>query len=72
MGYYEPQWSVEEQTMIDLMALNGCSIRPDINREYTDIYLYKFGEVGMRFRADSEYEAIRKCFSFWSKNNDKD
>jgi hypothetical protein len=69
MGYYEPQWSVEEQTMIDLMALTGYSINPNINREYTDIYLHDGTTEGRRFRADTEYEAIRKCFSYWEKNN---
>ena len=66
------EWSAEEQTMVDLMALNGCRISPDINREYTDIYLHDGTTVGRRFRADTKYEAIRKCFNFWSSNNGKD
>ena len=70
MGQYEPQWSVEEQTMIDLMALTGHHISPDINRQYTDIYLYDGTTEGYRFRADTEYEAIRKCFAYWEKHND--
>lgn len=70
MGYYEPQWSVEEQTMVDLMKLAGYGVVPDINREYTDIYLTPPNEsLGMRFRADTEYEAIRKCFTHWEKTH---
>lgn len=70
MGYYEPQWSVEEQTMIDLMELSGFRIGADINREYTDVYIHPTGSaIGNRFRADTEYEAIRKCFAYWEKNH---
>jgi hypothetical protein len=63
------KWSVEEQTMIDLMALNGHHISPDINKEYTSIYLYNGTPVGRRFRADTAYEALRKTFNYWTKHN---
>jgi len=63
------EWSAEEQTMIDLMALNGHRIKPDINREYTNIYLYNNTPVGRRFTADTKYEAIRKAFNYWTKYN---
>ena len=69
MGYYEPQWSVEEQTMIDLMELKGFGVGADINREYTIIHLYDGSSLGTKFTADTEYEAIRKCFAYWEKNN---
>ena len=69
MGQYEPRWSVEEQTMIDLMALNGCHISPNINREYTIIHLHDGTTGGSRFTADTEYEAIRKAFNYWTKHN---
>lgn len=69
MGYYEPQWSAEEQTMIDLMQIAGYFIKPDINREYTDIYMYKDGVLTQRFRDDTEYGAIRKAFNSWSEHN---
>ena len=69
MGQYEPRWSVEEQTMVDLMALTGCAISPDINREYTNIFFYDGSNIARKFTADTEYEAIRKCFSYWEKNN---
>ena len=68
MGDYGPRWSVEEQTMIDLMALAGCAVIPNINREHTDIYFYQSGVETRRFRADTEYEAIRKCFAYWEKS----
>ena len=71
MGQYEPQWSVEEQTMIDLMALNGCYINADINREYTIIQLYTpDNDRPLLFRDDTEYGAIRKAFKFFTEGKD--
>ena len=67
MGYYEPRWSAEEQTMVDLMDLAGYVINADINKEYTIIHLYTpDNSQPLLFRADTEYEAIRKAFKFWS------
>jgi hypothetical protein len=51
------------------MALNGHHISPDINKEYTSIYLYNGTPVGRRFRADTAYEALRKTFNYWTKHN---
>ena len=72
MRTYEPRWSAEEQTMIDLMELSGLRVNADINSEYTDIFLqYQDGEENkFRFRADTPYEAIRKAFNTWSKRNE--
>lgn len=70
MGYYEPQWSAEEQTMVDLMKLNGFGVIPHIERDFTTIALVSPNTPDRLFKADTEYEAIRKCFSFWSKNNE--
>lgn len=69
MGYYEPCWSLEEQTMIDMMKLAGYGVHADINKEYTRISLESPIKAPYQFTADTEYEAIRKCFTFWSKNN---
>jgi hypothetical protein len=71
MGYYEPSWSKEEQTMVDLMKLAGYGVVPEINREYTRIVLIPHPPqtAVYKFTADTEYEAIRKAFSFWNKNN---
>jgi hypothetical protein len=69
MGDYEPQWSDEEQTMIDLMKLAGWGVVPDINREYTDIYLEYPNGNSNKFRDDTEYGAIRKAFNYWTKHN---
>ena len=70
MGYYKPQWSVEEQTMIDLMELAGYGIGADINRDYTVIHLHlPHTGAPLLFRDDTEYGAIRKCFAYWEKNN---
>lgn len=70
MGYYEPSWSAEEQTMVDLMGLSGFDVEADINKEYTDVYLRPTNTaVGNRFRADTEYEALRKAFTYWTKHN---
>lgn len=70
MGYYEPRWNAEEQTMIDLMELNGCGVVPDIDRDSTIITLhYVDANRPLTFVADTEHEAIRKAFNFWNKNN---
>ena len=61
-------WSAEEQTMIDLMQLNGHGIEVISNKHYTDIIVVPSGH---RFRADTTYEAIRKTFTYWAKHNDK-
>ena len=68
MGQYEPQWSVEEQTMIDLMELKGFGVGADINREYTIIQLYTpDNDRPLLFRDDTEYGAIRKAFKFFTE-----
>ena len=68
MGYYEPKWSAEEQTMIDLMELAGYGIGADINRDYTVIHLIlPHTKAPLLFRADTEYEALRKAFKYWSE-----
>ena len=70
MGYYEPQWSAEEQTMVDLMVLSGYGFHADIDREYTTVHLLSPKKSHrMVFRADTEHEAIRKAFNHWNKNN---
>jgi len=70
MGYYEPRWSAEEQTMIDMMKLNGYVVGEDINKEYTSIHLYAPDNPQSHlFTADTEYEAIRKAFNYWTKHN---
>ena len=69
MRTYEPRWSAEEQTMIDLMELRGFGVIPNINRDHTTIQLYtpdNGAQAPLVFRADTEYEAIRKVFKFWS------
>jgi hypothetical protein len=66
MGEYEPRWSDEEQTMVDLMKLAGFGVVPIINREFTVINLYTpdGNTQPLLFRADTEYEAVRKVFKF--------
>ena len=67
MGEYEPRWSAEEQTMVDLMELRGFGIMPVINREFTVINVYTpHNSQPLLFRADTEHEAIRKAFKFVS------
>jgi hypothetical protein len=67
MGYYEPSWSAEEQTMIDMLELRGFGVGADINREYTIIHLYTpNNSQPLLFRDDTEYGAIRKAFKFVS------
>jgi len=71
MGEYEPRWSNEEQAMVDLMSLNGYAVHADINREYTRINLQPNPPQtsSYQFTADTEHEAIRKAFNFWTKHN---
>ena len=66
MGDYEPQWSAEEQTMIDMMVMKGYGVVPIINREFTVINLYTpdGNTQPLLFRDDTEYGAIRKVFKF--------
>ena len=66
MGQYEPQWSAEEQTMIDMMVMKGYGVVPNINREFTTICLYTpdGNTQPLVFRDDTEYGAIRKVFKF--------
>ena len=66
MGEYEPQWSAEEQTMIDLMKLAGFGVVPVINRDFTIINLYTpdGNTQPLLFRDDTEYGAIRKVFKY--------
>ena len=67
MGYYEPRWSAEEQTMIDLMEIKGFGVVPDINKDYTIIQLYTPKNTHpLMFRDDTEHGAIRKVFKFVS------
>jgi len=69
MGDYEPQWSDEEQTMIDLMKLAGFGVVPIINRDFTTIQLYTpdGSTRPLVFRDDTEYGAIRKVFKFFNE-----
>jgi len=57
--------------MVDLIELNGYSVHADINKEYTRINLQPNPPLtsSYQFTADTEYEAIRKAFTFWSKHN---
>jgi flagellar hook assembly protein FlgD len=67
MGYYEPRWSAEEQTMVDLMELGGYRVSADINKESTTIQIYSSIGLLVRTVKDTEYEAIRTAFANWNK-----
>jgi hypothetical protein len=70
MGYYEPRWSAEEQTMIDLMNIAGCEVVSDINKEYTTIHVHlPYIKSSLSFKDCTEYGAIRKAFNAWSAHN---
>ena len=70
MGYYEPRWSAEEQTMVDLMELNGCKLDVDTTRDFCRIALhYPNLSHPLYFNSDTEYETLRKAFNSWSKHN---
>ena len=71
MRTYEPRWSAEEQTMVDLMELNGCKMEVDITEDYCRIALYYPNlPHPFYFNSDTEYESIRKCFNTWNKHNE--
>jgi hypothetical protein len=70
MGRYEPSWSAEEQTMIDLMELGGYRVSADINKESTTIQIYSPVGLLVRTVKDTEYEAIRVAFANWNKVKD--
>jgi hypothetical protein len=72
MGYYEPQWSDEEQTMVDLMKLAGYGVVPHLHRDYSIVQLFEpNSQRPLTFRDDTEYGVIRKAFSFWTNHNAK-
>ena len=64
------EWSAEEQTMIDLMALNGFFIFIDSTSDFYVPKLYKPNHTSLPFKADTEYEALRKAFNYWAKHNE--
>jgi hypothetical protein len=63
-------WSAEEQTMVDLIELNGYDV---LTVAHTDYHITQLFEPNssrpITFRADTEYEAIRKAFTYWTKHN---
>lgn len=68
------EWSAEEQTMVDLMQLNGFFVFIDINSDSYVAKLYKPNHTSLPtslpFKADTEYEALRKAFNYWAKHNE--
>jgi len=67
---HSPQWSAEEQTMIDVMELNGYGVGTDTNMDYHIVQLFEpKTNRPVTFRADTTYEALRKAFNYWTKHN---
>jgi hypothetical protein len=62
-------WSAEEQTMVDLIELNGFTVGVLTEKDCAVACLFSPKTPDRMFKADTEYEAIRKAFNFWSKNN---
>lgn len=63
-------WSAEEQTMVDVMKLAGYGVGTDYNAnmDYCVVQLFEpKSNRPITFRADTEYEAIRNAFTFWSE-----
>ena len=61
-------WSAEEQTMVDLIKLAGYGVEPEINKDYVAIHIYLPTTGGpLVYKADTEYEAIRKAFNSWNR-----
>jgi hypothetical protein len=63
-------WSAEEQTMVDLIELNGYSVLISNRADYYVVHLFKPDYAPATFNADTEHEALRKAFNSWSKNNE--
>lgn len=63
------EWSAEEQTMVDLMKLNGWLVGAVIEKERTDVAMFHSTKGHFNFKADTTYEAIRKAFNYWTKHN---
>ena len=60
--------SLEEQTMVDVMKLAGYNVGFDRHRNYNIVQLFEpKSNRPITFRADTEYEAIRKAFAFWNE-----
>jgi hypothetical protein len=64
-------WSAEEQTMVDLIELSGYGVLTTSHMDYYIVQLFEPNNFKpLTFRADTEYEAIRKAFNTWSKRNE--
>jgi hypothetical protein len=64
-------WSAEEQTMVDLIELNGYGVLTTAHKEYNIVQIFEpKTNRPVTFRADTKYEAIRKAFTYWTKNNE--
>ena len=55
--------------MVDLMELSGYRVWASIDKEYTAVALVRPKANDKMFTADTPYEALRKAFNSWSKNN---
>jgi hypothetical protein len=56
--------------MIDLMELNGYSVLTNTHMDYHIVQLVDSKtKRPVTFRADTEHEAIRKAFNYWTKHN---
>jgi hypothetical protein len=58
--------------MIDLMDLSGCTVR--LSQDKYDAYSVQVASRENKYQvffatADTEYEAIRRAFNVWNKNN---
>ena len=64
-------WSAEEQTMVDLIELSGYGVLTTAHKDYSVVQIFEpKTNRPVTFRADTEYEAIRKAFNTWSKRNE--
>ena len=55
--------------MVDLIELNGFKVDVRTDKDCAVACLFSPKTPDRMFKADTEYEAIRKAFNFWSKNN---
>ena len=55
--------------MVDLIELSGFKVDVSTDKDCAVACLFSPKTLYRMFKADTAYEAIRKAFTFWSKNN---
>lgn len=71
MSTNEPQWSADEQAMVDMMEIAGCAVVLDANNDCCFVHVHRpDAPLPNIHMADTQYEVIRKAFTAWGKNRE--